>query len=551
MKTPAKKSPAKNPAPARGLSLAQKVAATNRWRDNLNPQRGLTVMRAVALFEQAMRGEFTELMWAYAAPYTGIECADPDLLALIELRTSALLEMDWNIHEATGPDGKDLPAEQKQLATEQAKVLRAAYDKIENLYEAIEHFELAAFRGYAHAQPVNAAGEVTLDASRFEILKQWNFVRDGSTGDWFWNPGAKTGGWRGLPAENRISFSRDLILYREVARPINRVALLKYIRANLSEKDWDAFIEIYGVPQWLIIGPANVPTEKEGEYRMAAESVAAGGSGYLPNGSDAKTPDSVRGAQPFDLRLDYLSKKLVLAGTGGMLTMLTDSTGLGSGVSDAHSKTFKKIAAGSARRISEIFQRSFDKRILAEKFPDAPVLAYFKLAANEETDAGAILDHAVKASQAGLQIDHVQLSEKTGYTITPAPVPAGGTLPPGNFQPVAVSKNRATEPAPASPAQVNDRLVAQAVADTLQVRANWLAPFFDHLEAAAKDGTMSDEDFLAALEEAANAMPELLDAAHIEEAAKPVRALLETSLVNALAAKAEATPSKTGKETQP
>jgi hypothetical protein len=98
--------------------------------------------------------------------------------------------------------------------------------------------------------------------------------------------------------------------------------------------------------------------------------------------------------------------------------------------------------------------------------------------------------------------------------------------------------NRAT-PAnpPADPVAPNDRLVAQAVADSLQVRADWLAPFFASLEAKAADGTMTDEEFLAALEEAANAMPELLDAAHVEEAAKPVKALLGTALANAIAAR--------------
>ena len=49
------------------------------------------------------------------------------------------------------------------------------------------------------------------------------------------------------------------ILIREARRHVNRIALTKFIRANLSSKDWDAFIEIYGVPGGVVIGPPNVP----------------------------------------------------------------------------------------------------------------------------------------------------------------------------------------------------------------------------------------------------------------------------------------------------
>ena len=56
----------------------------------------------------------------------------------------------------------------------------------------------------------------------------------------------------------------------------------------MSAKDWDAFIEIYGIPSWIITLPASVPAGQESEYRDAAAAVAAGGSGAIPNGSDAK-----------------------------------------------------------------------------------------------------------------------------------------------------------------------------------------------------------------------------------------------------------------------
>ena len=107
------------------------------------------------------------------------------------------------------------------------------------------------------------------------------------------------------------------------------------MRANLSEKDWDAFIELYGIPMPIITGPEDVSGDKADAFRKAAEDAAAAATGYLPHGSTVSYPDAVRGSQPYDKRLEWLSQKMVLAGTGGMLTMLTAS-GSGTLAGSAH-----------------------------------------------------------------------------------------------------------------------------------------------------------------------------------------------------------------------
>lgn len=379
------------------------VEQFNNWRNQYNPLRGLTISKAVSLFEQANRGIVSELQWTYFF----IEQLDADLLSLIERRTTSLLEMDWQVkivsEHRTGFDAA--------LADLQRDTLESAYSNLLNLYEVIEHMEMAAFRGYSHAQYIP-------EENRFELLDQWNFVRDGLYGSWKWNPTASSQVY-GSTSGNPINASRDLVLIREAKRPINKVALLKYIRQNLGQKDWDAFIETYGLPGWIITLPANIPENKVSEYAKAAENVATGGSGALPNGSTATCADSPRGSNPFKDYLSHLSEKLILAGTGGMLTMLTQS-GSGTLAGGAHSETFAQIARGEARRISELFQRLLDSHILSAAFPGKPTLAYFELSAREEQNIGEIVEHAAKLRQAGFAMDPAQLTEKTGYDLTPA-----------------------------------------------------------------------------------------------------------------------------------
>lgn len=414
-------------APARVVdarTLVQNVATLNRTRDSLNPHVGLTLQRVRVLLEAAQRGEMTELMWTFMAPWTGLEISDPITATLMDRRTSSVHDRDWNVREAKGPDGEDLPAELRSLAREQAAFLYERYFAIENLGEALTHLETASFRGYAHLQPQNDSGEASLlNATRLATIQQYHVVRAGSRGDWFFNPGAQFTTALGLGEQSRIDLKRDLIICREVQRPINRFGLVKLVRAGSWEKNWDFFGEIYGVPIPFIEMPAGTPTDKEQAYKEAAEEAAHGG-GALPPGAKVQFPSEVRGNSPFEQRLRYLNEQHTLIGTGGLLTMLNDATGIGGGATPAHQEAFRTIARGSAKRIQEAMQRGFDKPLLAAKFPGRPVLAYFDFVGKEPSDIKAIAEATNTLKQAGYERDVVELSDETGWKLTRAAAPS-------------------------------------------------------------------------------------------------------------------------------
>ncbi|MDR1304695.1 MAG: DUF935 domain-containing protein, partial [Verrucomicrobiales bacterium] len=381
------------------VSMGQAVARANRYRDSLNPMRGLNMRRAVELLESYGRGEFADLMWTYAAPNLGIESADADLLALIERRVGALVELDWNIKTVD----EDYPNFSATLAEDQAAALAELYYGVDNLSEAIEHLALASFRGFAHLEKVfGADGRLEVLA----VIDQWNVVRDGTRGPWKYNPDALQTDFAHLPNEYLLTPER--VLCREVRRPINRVGLTKVVRQNLSQKDWDAFVEIYGIPSGIIIAPPDLAQDKVGEFYEAAKNASGGSHVALPNGSDYKPNDQPRGVNPFRDHLRYLQEQLILAGTGGLLTMLTES-GSGTLAGGAHADTFEIIARAEARKISEVFQRGIDREVIDRLFPGKPLLAYFELSANESVDPGEILKHAQTAAAAGLAIDADEL----------------------------------------------------------------------------------------------------------------------------------------------
>lgn len=408
-------SPAPVPAPAAApvqiRILNSGVLA--RSREQNNPLRGLTIAKAVQLLEQTQRGIFASYQWTTLF----VEETDEDLMAIIENRLAKLRVMDVQVKLPEELEGSDL-----RLAEEQADFLRSLYSGIGNLSDALGHLSLASFRRYAHLQKQDDSRErvVALGPRWLECVPQWNIGRAGMFGPWYLNPAAQDVDVATLGDALRLDPATYLV--RERARPINRVALLKYVRAGLSNKDWDSWIETFGDPSGILIMPPDVGEGDAAAYQAAAQSISEGASAAIPNGADVKWPDSVRGSAPFKDRLTHLTEKLVQAGTGGKLTMLAQS-GSGTLAGSVQDDIFKDLMRGEAEEISLVLQTQLDDPELDAAFPNQPHHAYAELNYRESTTTSEILADAVKLSSTGYRIDQAQLEAKTGYTLLPIQSP--------------------------------------------------------------------------------------------------------------------------------
>jgi len=408
-----------SPTAGGGKSAAELVRQSNRWRDNYNPIRGLVIARAIFLLEAADRGDFAELQLVMRK----VERRFPVLKGLKARRTAALEKLEWEIKIVdqlpTGTTRDDAEAQQK--------FLRSRYELIENLTETIGFLATAEFRGYAILQKhrFNDGGEFDGAVRELHWLPQDQFSRNGQFGDFYYNQNSNFG--IGIDAclsllgeENRIGgehLPRESFVIREVDSPLYEIALIAFVNWCMGRKDWAAFTEIFGLPNGVAIMPANIPPGREDDYRMAAERVADGVSGALPNGSDIKFPTAgVRGEAPFKNYCDAQENDVVLAGTGGRLAMLTaDKGGLGSGPSREHATAFDEIAEADARKISAVLQRDFDRLELAMEFPGQPALAYFELSAQDAIEVTQVVNDAATLTSAGHTVDAAWLSAATGF----------------------------------------------------------------------------------------------------------------------------------------
>lgn len=487
------------------LTMGGHLAAANKWRDLFNPLRGLTMTRLVGYLEEGGRGAFADLQWLYHF----IEKRDATLRGGKRSLISAVTEMEWEVktvEEKRLPKGFTV-----RQAEAQATALRTAYDAVGNLTEALEFLCLAEFRGYAHLEKIEGVIPQWLDGGGHRTIvelrpvEQWHWCREGRNGAWQYNAGARSGTTRG----EDVDLSRFIV--REIDDPINEIAAVAFVRKQLSRKDWDGFIESFGIPSIFAVMPQNVPQGREAEYQDLAEQVISDSRGALPFGSEIKSVDpGARGTAPFEKHLEALDKEIVMAITSGALTMLAES-GSGTLAGGAHNETFMRVARALARRVTGCMQRQFDADILAAQFPGQPALAYFEILTKAETDVSEVIEDVAALRSAGYEVDPSQVAERTAYRVVAAGVstPSALSVAAGVSTPGALPNRAGSRQLPhgGQPHDLDDDFLDAAAGLLAQSGAADFAPLARALEEAMQGGEAGLAERLQALRAR---LPELL-----------------------------------------
>jgi phage gp29-like protein len=403
------------------------VRRSNFWRDNYNPMRGLTIAWLMARFEQAERGSLAEVQLLLRKA----EKRFPVLKGFVEKLLAGVAALDGKVRVKEQLPPGATPA----MAERQRRFLQDRYDLLRNFKTALGQLALAEIRGYAVLQKHRYRdGRHAGAVEELYWIEPWCWARDGYYGDFYYNENSQLGVGLGscqsiLGEACRLGggqLPRSEFVIREVESPLYEIALIAFANWLMARKNYAAFTEIFGLPSFVVIMPPELAPGREAEYAAAAERVTQGSSGTLPAGTDVKFPArDVRGESPFGDFCDAQERDVVLAGTGGQLTMLSAPTGLGKGASEEHDAAWQKIAVTKAVQINDVLQRDFDLPELAAEFPEEPVCVEFALEVKDGEDVGLLLDNVVKAEGVGLQTDAAEISERSGLKLVRLPSPAG------------------------------------------------------------------------------------------------------------------------------
>jgi hypothetical protein len=212
----------------------------------------------------------------------------------------------------------------------------------------------------------------------------------------------------------------------------------------------------------------------------AAQRVASGGSGALPNGATVTYATEARGTNPFTEYLKHQQELVVLLATGGLATSLSMPAGLGEGASGQHGSTWRTIVRRDSRFIAAALNARVSADLLAAQYPGRPVLAEFAFQVDPPATAAEVFEAGAKAVTAGYKIAQADLEAKSGYKLEAAPAAQPGALP-GLQAPPATALNKDRQ-------IPDDQTMAAAAMDALaEARRRQLAPVIDRLLSALEE----------------------------------------------------------------
>lgn len=508
----------------------------DRWLETYNPLKGATLGTLSGFFEEADQGRFTHVMWMARR----MARRDGVIRACLKRIDSTIMKLEWRV-KIMGqlPEGVT-----QAQATEQQLYLKQRYEQLENLKAAYGFLARADFAGFAHLEKhYNAEGQVT----RLEPVPQWHWCRQSLYGPWLYNPSARP--WPNLNSLKEID-ERDFVIMEE-SEPWLEIALVSGLDRNQLRRDLRGYCARYGIPNTFFIAGSGATEDDMDSLNGIASGMVADGTGVLPPGATVETAESSSKGEIFDAADKAYKSEIVMAATGGLLTMLTES-GSGTLAGGAHSDSWHELVSGLAARISEVFQDQMDKAWLAERFPGQPVAVYFALDFPEAPkDVAAVVESVTKLKTAGFNAVPKWVTEETGVPFTESVTPENPELRIPKV-PARLLNRFQGGPTSARDRAEAESLVSAAVADALGVASATLsaplAPSIQRLIAALEDDRTTAADFLSLAEEVQGLLPELVTADGVRELATSIESALGTAA--ALGARASLRKRAAGKGAQ-
>lgn len=419
----------------------------DRWLERYNPLQGATLGTLSNLFTEADEGMYAGVMWMARK----LIRRDATIRACMMRINATVQRLDWEVKiMETLPVGVT-----PKMAEAQQAYLKERYSAIGNLTEAYSALARADFFGFAHLEKhYDTSGRVI----RLQPVPQWHWCRKGYYGPWLYNAKAK------LSLHDAVPIEPDNFIIHEVESPWIEIALISGLDRNQLRRDLRGFCARYGIPNTFFIAGPGATDDDMGELNDIASEMAADGTGALPPGADVKTHESQSKGEIFEVADKAFQSEIVMAATGGLLTMLTQS-GSGTLAGGAHQDTWNELVGGIAMQVTEVMQQQLDLVWLNEKFPGQPVAAYFELGFPEQSEDREKLATTIKTlKDAGYAADPKWVSEETGIPLVSSLVvpPLGGSE--------KTLKNRTPSDAPPANDPAFMRLVKAMASDMAPVR---------------------------------------------------------------------------------
>lgn len=381
----------------RQTSKGQASRICNAWENCMNPLRSLTSPQIDNMLELSKWGNDTKLQLAFWQ----IERTMPIFGVCIQKRFAGIASRNWDI----------VPIDNSEQAISQAKIVKEYFTRSDTrnddgLTDALLHLSLGAFRGRSIVKPF-----VDENGLRFRKIENWNVL------EWlnnlYWNPDAEQGV---LPKDGELEqIPESEVMCVRYGNPIDIPGIQIYLRQLVGEQQWARFVEKQGIPQVLLTAPEGTPDTALDTWTQRALQIFEGGSGVLPNGTNVNVLDSSRGQDPFTSFVNHQMEMIAILSTGGTLSTIGGSTGLGSNLADVQNKQFQSLITLDCRKIANAMSHVAIPKILLH-LGQTRQLCRFDFTEQDDITPQEYMSMAQQAHSMGIPIDVDEFRRVTGLS---------------------------------------------------------------------------------------------------------------------------------------
>jgi len=571
--------------PSRAAPLVGAERVQSYIRSRFNPIRSLTP----ELLSQYLDAFKTGYLRQCSLVWDAIEERDYILSTVIPKRKAAAARHGWEILtlDSIADSLKTIAAEHKQALESfyNNLTVTSAIDENERGEVSLLLRQMMSAVGYRYAvheivwKPIQKS-VVSSQKSESEIVNRQSQIENFLTAElrnvpiWFFEN--TKGKLRYLQSEGAIEGvdMEDGSWLVSVAQGIMTACSVAYIYKTMSLKDWVIYNERHGMPGIHGKTDAAKDSAEWDALVTAVQNFAADWAMVTNQGATIDKVDmATTGQLPYPPLVELMDRAMSALWRGADLSTISAGSGQGQGASLQGDES-KTLEEDDAKWLSETLSRNLDRRVIEYTFGEGvQPLAYIKIktAQKKEIPTEIMVDKFLIESGAPVGVkntlerynrpqpdpdDELLIAPSStvpaispGQTtdgdagIRPSEKTKGLTSPFGPAGRLLKNRNDVSEygrngvtltlPNSDTPTRPNpDTLVSAAVAETLGVRSEWLAPFFTALEEKARAGNLSDAELLDAIEAMAKSLPELMTSTTVEQTAAIVQKLLTQALDN-------------------
>ena len=308
-----------------------------------------------------------------------------------------------------------------------------------------------------------------------------------------------------------------------------------WVVTNFSGEWMLNFAQLFGQPiRWATYDPSN--TGLLNVICQMLENMGSSGWAAMPAGTALELKEAAKSGadNPQSFLLQFAEKVCDIRILGQTLTSDVGDSG-SRALGDVHQTVRGDVIDAVAARAAGILNQQFIPAFCELNFGDSDECPYFAPARKEAQDELAMAQRDEILIRNGVDLTQTYMRERFNLP-TPqegepileprqaASAPGALGFGPGTLNSRAVHAKDAT-----------DRIVDNVLENIAPVEARWLGgvkPFFARLVELAKDGTVSDQEFISAIEAARREMPELFDKLDHKALADALEAAMGAAAVN-------------------